>query len=473
MKKIALVLLVAIALFIGWLAWFFQPDPLMAGGEGSVGYKPFASYSEPVANLSQDSLPDFHAGRALAHQPWVKAPTITTGRDGLGPIYNARMCLACHANGGRGKLPDAPDQPLFSTLVRLSLPGFDAKHGVIAEPTYGDQLQMQSVALAHQLRLEDFNGEVKPEARGFVEWQTQIFTYPDGEQIELRKPKLILKQMGYGEFAEGTQIGFRNAQPLLGVGLLQAIDQKDIDRLADPEDKNQDGISGRVNQVWDFEQQTTRAGRFGWKANQPSVRQQVGAAFRNDVGITNPVFPAQPCTEAQTTCLNTPDGNDGEENLEIPSNSFALVDDFTHHLAVPKARPAAADKSLQRLFKQTGCADCHYPSFKTGELKRYPALSNQVIFPYTDLLLHDMGEGLADGRSDYLASGSEWRTAPLWGVGLSKQVNGSSDLLHDGRARNIEEAILWHGGEAETAKQAFITMPKAQRQKLIKFVESL
>ncbi len=438
----------------------------------------------PANNLPENQRPDFHAGKALAHQPWVRAPTITTARDGLGPIYNARTCLMCHINGGRGLMPEDNDQMLIQAFLRLSLPGEDKTHGVVPEPVYGDQLQSQSVSLAHQLRsstsADDFKRkEVAPEAYVFVDWQQKEFTYPDGDSLKLRFPQFNIKNLGYGEFHPDTLMGLRNAPPIHGVGLVELIAQDAIDALADPDDVDKNGISGKVNQVWDFEAKKTTAGRFGLKANKASVRLQTAAAFANDVGITNPIFPNQPCTNQQDLCKKTPSGVDKPKNggvpVELPESLLSLVVNFTRNLGVPERRSANDPQVItgRSHFYQTGCQLCHRPNYVTAESEELPHLSGQIIWPYSDFLLHDMGEGLADGRPDYLASGSEWRTPPLWGVGIGQWVNGNPVLLHDGRARSVEEAILWHGGEAESTKQRFVHLDRRERENLIKFVESL
>lgn len=461
-----------------------QASESSPGGATTVGIQPRPSFMLPANNLPEDKRPDFHAGKALAHQPWVRAPTITTARDGLGPLYNARTCLMCHINGGRGLMPKNDDQMLIQAFLRLSLPGEDKIHGVVPEPVYGDQLQSQSVALAHQFRARYAaqnlkSKEVAPEAYVFIRWQPRPFKYPDGTILNLRYPKIVMKNLGYGELHPDTLVSLRNAPPIHGVGLLDMIAQSDIDEHADPDDKNNDGISGRVNQVWDFEAKQTTPGRFGLKANKASVRFQTAAAFAGDVGITNPIFPDESCTESQVLCHKTPSGADkpeaGAVAVELPESLLSLVVNFTRNLAVPVRRSVNDPdvKKGRKLFYQTGCHQCHRPSYITAESNDLPHLSNQTIWPYTDLLLHDMGEDLADGRPDYQATGSEWRTPPLWGVGLGKVVNGSTVLLHDGRAQSIEEAILWHGGEAEIIKQTFVNLNRSDREQLIKFVESL
>lgn len=457
----------------------WQPAEQLPGGEGSVSVKPFPSFVLPAANLPAALKPDFHAGKALAHQPWVKAPTITTARDGLGPVYNARTCLACHVNGGRGQMPEDSNRGLRQAFLRLSIPGTDEVLGVIPEPVYGDQLQTQSVALYHQLGKdpqalgEKAAAEVAPEAYVYVDWQTHTFNYPDGDSIELRKPAIRIEQLGFGELHPEVQISLRNAPPLIGVGLLELIPESSILANADPNDMDGDGISGRINRVWNFVEQKPTAGRFGWKANRADLIHVTASAFANDIGITNSIFNKEPCTQQQITCLQTKSGADAN-GVELSDELLILATNFTRNIGVPRRAPLTQQAHIGReLFYKVGCVNCHKPGFVTAASREFPHLGEKTIWPYTDLLLHDLGEALADGRSDYLASGTEWRTPPLWGVGLSEKVNGSQLLLHDGRARTVEEAIIWHGGEADSAKQEFIQLTKNQRQALIAFVRSL
>ena len=452
----------------------------MPGGEGSVAFTPFASSELPAANLPDTDLSMFHAGKALAHQPWVKAPTATDARDGLGPLFNARSCLGCHVNGGRGPVPQTAETPLFTAILRLSVPGQDKVLGSVPDPVYGDQVQVQSTALSHQLRgriapvLPAQDPEAPAEAWVYIDWREKAFEYPDGTQTTLRFPEPRIEELGYGPLSENLLTSLRAAPTIHGAGLLEAISQADIDALADPEDANGDGISGRSNQVWDVEQAAMVPGRFGWKANRPSLTITVAAAFQGDLGISNPLFPDQPCSPVQQRCRRTPSGNNAE-GFELPADLLALTTGFVRNIGVPRAR--ARDEVAQsgrQHFYQAGCADCHQPTFTTPVLGGERAhLGHQVIWPYTDLLLHDMGPDLADGRPDYGATGSEWRTPPLWGIGLSPEINGVQGFLHDGRARNLEEAILWHGGEAMHARMHFVALPIDQREAMIAFLETL
>lgn len=469
-----------------WQAPAYQSAEAWPGGATSVSELPFASLEKPAANMADDLRPNFHAGKALARQPWIKAPTATDARDGLGPVFNARTCLTCHIKGGKGNIPQDNDSPITTTLVRLSKPVLNKSEykealktqGFIPHPVYGDQIQNHSTSLAHHFRhnksAQHLKHDVAPEAYLYVIWQDSTFKYPDGREVRLRKPSIDFRYLGYGPIGDDTLLSIRMAPSIHGMGLLELIPQQDIDGLADEFDKNQDAISGRVNQVWDIKTQSIQPGRFGLKSNKPTLEMIVAGAFANDLGISNPLFPDQPCTDQQPTCKTQVTGNDAN-GFELPQHLLDLVVDFNRNLAPLKRQDSETKTVMQgrTLFYQTGCNQCHQPRFVTGESKKFPHLSKQEIWPYTDLLLHDMGPDLADNRPEFLANGQEWRTAPLWNLGDQPAVNGSNVMLHDGRARNVEEAILWHGGEAENAKNKFIHLPLSQREALIEFVYSL
>lgn len=449
----------------------------LPGGAATLLSQAVVVFDAPVANLPPELKSSFYAGKALAEQPWVKAPTATTARDGLGPLYNARSCMSCHINGGRGRMPQAPDELLTQGVLRLSMVGeksFVQELGVAPHPVLGDQLQTQSVALSHQLRHVSFNSsamEVQPEAYIYLRWQDQSFTFPDGELQALRYPQVFIENNSIELQHSEVLTSLRSAPAVLGAGLIEAIPQAAINAIADAQHASDTGISGRVNRVWDPLTQSFQAGRFGWKASRANLAVTVAAAFVNDVGITNPIFPQQPCTEEQLDCLRSSHGS-APDQVELPQHLLDLVELFTQNLAVPRSRLTPQTQQGREYFYASGCQQCHQPSFVTGEHAQ-PHLSRQTIWPYSDFLLHDMGDSLADGRSDFAASGQEWRTPPLWGIGVSKKVNGIATLLHDGRARNVTEAILWHGGEAQKAKEKFIHLPKQQRRALVQFVESL
>lgn len=455
-------------------------NPLLPGGAGSVNYLPVQPLLLPAANLANELKPNFFAGKALAEQPWVKAPTITAARDGLGPIYNARSCFSCHARGERGRLPENPSQGLHAAIVKISIPGLAKRGGSVPEPIYGSQLQTQSISLLHQFRQGPLQpamfsqGEVSAEADIRLQWRSEVFTYPDGTQITLRRPQLDVAYLGYGGLHSQAILSLRNTPVIYGVGLLDSVADEQILAWADPEDSNHDGISGRANRVWNYALGQYSLGRFGWKASRPDVSHITAAAFAQDIGITNPLFPQPVCTKKQTACGKASLIKTGSD----PELSQALLDltvHFVRNIAVPKVSSLTdSAQEGQVLFDDIGCARCHRPYYRTATVPAQPQLSQQAIWPYSDLLLHDMGEGLADHFSEYDASGREWRTPPLWGLARSPSVlKGAGYLLHDGRAQTIEQAVIWHGGEAETAKQRYVQLKHRQRSALLEFLESI
>lgn len=455
-----------------------DPRGLRPGGATTVPLGPSPSLILPAANLGDARKADYYAGKALATQPWVRAPTQTDARDGLGPVYHARSCLACHVKGGRGQAGEH-ERPPLATLVRLSRPGRGPHGEPVPDPVYGPQLQPQSTSLSHQLRgqagADAYEAEgAPPEARVRISWEPAEFDYPDGTRLTLRTPTLLLDRFGYGALAADTRATLRHTPSLAGMGLLELVPQAEVDRVTDPDDRDGDGISGRVNRVWDPELKTHRPGRFGLKANQPSVRVQVAAALSGDMGLSSPVFPQQPCTTLQPRCEAAPNGNDAD-GFEVSESLLSSLVFFTMSIGVPQRRRPddPTVKKGEALFVEVGCDACHTPSFVTGSDPAFPHLSGQTIWPYTDLLLHDMGQGLDDGREDYDASGREWRTPPLWGAGLARAMHERVGFLHDGRARTIEEAIVWHDGEARASRERFAALEVSDRRALIAFVRSL
>jgi CxxC motif-containing protein (DUF1111 family) len=435
------------------------------------------AFSHSSGNLGFKRELDFKIGNAIFRKNWVSTPSSTDASDGLGPLFNSRACQDCHLKDGRGHPPFTAGvhDDSHSMLVRLSVPPATdeeksklASHSVnsIPEPTYGGQLQDLSI---QGLKAE---GQIK------IDYQEKPVELAGGETVSLRVPSYAIVDLGYGPLAPGTMISPRVAPPMIGLGLLEAIPEEQILSLADPDDKNKDGISGKPNQVWSREQQKVTLGRFGWKAGVPSIAEQTAAAANGDIGLSTTLIPSPSgdCTANQKDCVDAPNGNSAQyQNVELGDDLFKLIVFYSHNLAVPARRMPDDPEVLKgkALFYAIGCVSCHQPKFVTGDAPGQPHLSNQTIWPYTDLLLHDMGEGLADNRSDGEASGSEWRTAPLWGIGLTETVNGHTLFLHDGRARNVTEAILWHGGEAQKSRDAFAKLSKEDRERLIAFVNSL
>ncbi|MEM6697952.1 MAG: di-heme oxidoredictase family protein, partial [Bacteroidota bacterium] len=264
----------------------------------------------------------------------------------------------------------------------------------------------------------------------------------------------------------------RIATHLAGMGLLESISEEDILANEDKDDVDKDGISGKANYVWNVQEEANTLGRFGWKANQPNIIQQNAGAFNGDMGLTSSFFPEDVFTPAQES--QHPNIIDGG-SPEVSDEQLFRISLYVQSLAVPAKRNTDEPEYLagRTLFMEIGCESCHKASFTTSVGNEIPSLDQQKIYPYTDLLLHDMGEGLADHSPDFDATGREWRTAPLWGVGLIKTVNNHTRLLHDGRARNVAEAILWHGGEAKQVTDRFKQLTKQEREDLIFFVNSL
>jgi CxxC motif-containing protein (DUF1111 family) len=457
-------------------------DPSVAtAGAATVYATGRNAFSFPAANLTEPERTRFVIGNSFFRRNWVEAPSSTQARDGLGPHFIARSCGGCHVQDGRGAPPSfrkgLNDENAVALLMRLSIPGTAAHGAPNPEPTYGDQLNNAAVQ------------GVKPEGQVVIRETAVRGRFADGTRYELLKPSYSFADLGYGPMQPGTLLSPRIAPQMIGMGLLEAIPESEILRNAAEQAGAPGPIKGQPNRVWDAFAETMMLGRFGWKANVATVAHQTSGAFVGDMGITSARFPDESCTTTQADCLAAPRGGKAsasgtpEAAVEIDENTLADVIFYTSTLA-PPARRKADDLQVQRgqkLFNEAQCAACHRPSYVTGDAalaERFPRLSSpalkgQTIWPYTDLLLHDMGPGLADGRPDYAANGSQWRTPPLWGIGLINDVNSHNRLLHDGRARGVLEAILWHGGEAEASRDRVLKLSREERAALVKFVESL
>ena len=446
-----------------------EPGEARSGGSATVRKTDQNSFSLPSANLPPSRRVDFSVGNSFFRNPWVIAPSTTTARDGLGPLFNTNACQGCHIKDGRGHPPTPDAQNAVSMLVRLSIPDAPAyanvieQLGVVPEPVYGGQFQDMSVP------------GVVPEGKVRVDYTPVPIRFKDGTEVELRKPTLQITQLGYGPMHPDTRFSARVAPPMIGLGLLEAIPDEAILANAEAQAKDKNGIAGRPNRVWDDAQQKTVLGRFGWKAGQPNLNQQNVHAFSGDMGLTTSLRPVDDCTDAQTACKQAPNGNGLDGEPEVSDNILRLVLFYSRNLAVPARRDVSAPEVLagKTLLFQAGCQSCHTPKYTTAANAAEPELANQVIRPYSDLLLHDMGDGLADHRSEFQASGRDWRTPPLWGIGLTQAVSGHTQFLHDGRARNLLEAVLWHGGEAAAAQQQVLSFNAEQRAALLAFLNSL
>lgn len=407
------------------------------------------AYTQPVDGLLADTqaLSAFQAGRTLFRQVW----TIPGGEDsrfsGLGPLYNRFSCVACHPGNGRGFAPDGPHQSMKAMLVRLSVA--DPQHGNLPHPVYGDQLNEFGIP------------GVVGEGIAQIHYEPISVTFADGEVMTLRRPTLHFSELTYGPLGQ-IQTSARIAPAVFGLAVLESISDEEI--LWQTQRRKPAGIAGRPNRVWDIAQQKTVIGKFGWKANVPNLRQQIASAFHGDLSITSSLFPQENCTPQQAICPS--------QASQLHELTDQQLDDIQFYLralaAPPPASPTAQINRGAALFKRAQCIECH-----TDQLRTSQAIRASSHTPYTDLLLHDMGDGLADHRPDFLANGREWRTPPLWGIGLAKTVHANAGFLHDGRARNLQEAILWHGGEADTARERFMRLNKEDRAALLQFLESL
>jgi CxxC motif-containing protein (DUF1111 family) len=437
-------------------------DPLgeRTGGATTVYATGRNAFSFPAANLSDPERTRFFIGNSFFKRNWVEAPASTKKRDGLGPHFIARSCGGCHTEDGRGAPPEPGEQPV-GLLLRLSVPGTGPHGGVRPEPTYGDQLSNAAMQ------------GVKPEAGIVITHREVHGRFDDGTPYVLRKPEYAFRSLGYGPMAKDVLVSPRVAPQLIGVGLIEAIDEAEILANARAQAAARGPVKGAPNRVWDEPSKRLMLGRFGWKANVATIAHQTGGAFNGDIGITSSVFPQEACTPAQKDCLAAPRGGEGR-GPEIDDETFGNVVFYQATLAPPARRAPSHPQVLrgQALFHAAQCGMCHRPSYVTARAAR-KALEGQRIWPYTDLLLHDMGPALADGRRDFLANGRQWKTPPLWGIGLIRDVNGHTRLLHDGRADGVLQAILWHDGEAAQSRKRVLGMSKEEREALVKFVESL
>lgn len=423
----------------------------------------------PLPGMPADAGLDYELGRALFERIWVAAPASTRSADGLGPHFNARSCRDCHPGHGGGAPPAlAGDAPRPGTVLKLSVPTdpITSEYGFFGpDPVLGAQLQDHALP------------GIPAEGRIEVSYREIPVALSGGEGASLRAPSYAIAGAA-APFAPDLMMSPRMAPPVLGLGLVAAIPDAAILAAADPDDRDGDGISGRINLVWSSAENAVWTGRFGWKAGFATLADQIADAFAHDIGISSPLYPAGwgDCTEAQADCRAAPDGGDpAAGGVEIGARALDLTVNHVAHVAparVPQSAPAAAARGAA-VFADAGCAACHLPEQTTGEVPGDPTLSGRVIHPYTDLLLHDMGAGLSDNRPEEGALGHEWRTAPLWGIGLTPPGGGHRFYLHDGRARSLLEAVLWHGGEAQASRDAVAALPPADRAALIRFLESL
>lgn len=393
-------------------------------------------------------------GKSFFSKPWVEAPSATTARDGLGPLFSANTCIHCHPNNGAGVAQKENGEMHRSLVMRLSIPftknlnnDLMMRNGFIPEPIYGGQLS--------------FNGssDVKFEGYAKLSYKQIKGAFGDGESYTLHEPSYELKDLQYGAMAKDVNVAPHIALALIGLGTIESIDADAILKNEDIDDKDKDGISGKANWVYNPETNTSELGRYTWKAAAASVKQQVANAAHNDMGLSNPLYPSENCTKSQEECLKAPKGR-GE--FDLPMERLDAITYYLETLKVPAQRKSANFEKGKEIFEALGCVKCHVESFETKK--------GMQIHPYSDFLLHDMGERLSDGHSIFKAEPNEFRTPPLWGIGLYEKVSGELNLLHDGRAKTVAEAILWHGGEAKSQKEAFVQLDKQKREALLEFL---
>ncbi|RXJ98840.1 thiol oxidoreductase [Arcobacter sp. CECT 8986] len=417
------------------------------------------SIFQPIKGLNNKQYDEYILGRSFFRIPWVETPSATTARDGLGPLYNANTCISCHPANGRGTLYTNNDKLSRALVVRLSIRNDNSKEhkkifektGFIPEPVYGAQLSINGV-----------HG-VKFEGRPNIKYEEQKVTFPDKEVVTLLKPKYILEDLNYGKLHKDAIVSYRLAPTLMGMGLIELISNEQILKNEDIDDKNGDGISGKANWVYSSLTNKIELGRYTWKASAATVVEQIANAMHNDMGLTTPLHKVENCTKFQKACNEAP--KDLKYEFDVPQHRLNSIEFYLANSKVYRPKEDKEFKKGLELFTQVGCASCHTTSFDTKIGK---------VRPYSDFLLHDMGKDLADNRVEFKASGSEFRTAPLWGLALHKKINKKEPrLLHDGRARNFQEAILWHGGEALSAKKTYMSLPKSKREELIKFLGKL
>ncbi len=466
----------------------FDPQEIKQGGDTGITITTSESYSKPSSNLTASRKGSFFIGNAFFKQPWVIAPASTDSRDGLGALFNVAACQSCHIKDGRGHAPMTSEDDADSLLIRLAMPATTEEQRQqlnnsliekVAHPMYGGQLQDRGIQ------------GVPAEARVAVTWTDKPVTFADGYVETLRAPTFTLTTPGYGDFDDQLMVSPRVALPMIGLGLLEQIPDADIKKQADSDDKNNDGIRGKFNWVMDPQTGKTALGRFGWKAGQTKLLTQNQSAFNEDMGLTSRIRPIESCTPLQTACLNATTGaddqGDGKPPVEVSDEVAKFVEFYTRNLAVPHRRDADSELVLagKKHFYEMGCQSCHTPRYQLPKTDDdHLEQHGQVIYPYTDLLLHDMGDELADrtiagklppktARVEFLANSYEWRTPALWGIGLAQTVDPQATFLHDGRARTLMEAVLWHGGEAQKQQQKVLKLDKQGRAELNAFLKSL
>ena len=467
----------------------FDPQEIKQGGDTGISISSAESYSKPSSNLTASRKGHFFIGNAFFRQPWVIAPASTDSRDGLGALFNVAACQSCHVKDGRGHAPMTSDDDADSLLIRLAMPATTDEQRQqlqnsliekVVHPMYGGQLQDRGIQ------------GVPAEARIAVQWTDKPVTFADGHIETLRAPTFNLTKPGYGAFDDDLMVSPRVALPMIGLGLLEQIPDEAIKKQAvDNKNSTNGDISGKFNWVMDPQTGKHALGRFGWKAGQTKLITQNQSAFNEDMGLTSNIRPHESCMPTQTACMNATTGADEQGNgkppVEVNDEVAKFVEFYTRNLAVPHRRDADDTLVLagKKRFYDMGCQSCHTPRYQLPKTDDdHLEQHGQVIYPYTDLLLHDMGNDLADRtiagklpakniQVEFLANSYEWRTPALWGIGLAQTLDPQATFLHDGRARTLMEAVLWHGGEAQKQQQKVLKLDKQGRSELNAFLQSL
>jgi CxxC motif-containing protein (DUF1111 family) len=375
----------------------------------------FRAFSLPFDFLNDSLHANWQIGKNFFETPWVQFGASTTGTDGLGPLFNASSCMSCHVNNGRGT-------PLNQSLIIK-----------IADPVYGSQFNSRAI--------------LNVAAEGFVDIDYENFYV---EQFLLKKPHYHFSKLGYGPILQNKSP--RLAPPLIGMGLIDAISESDILSRVDKNDLNGDGIKGVFN-----------GGRFGLKGEVKTLKEQIAKAFSHDIGLTSSLFPTKNCTKTQIDCLNSP--HDG--SFDVKDKLLTYVNDFLTYAALPAPTSRLFDGEGKKIFNRIGCQKCHVEEYKIDHVGEIFFPEEKIIRPYSDFLLHDMGKDLADDFNPL------WKTPPLWGLSYQKLVNGNQYYLHDGRASTMEEAILWHAGEAKSSQKKFLDLEENEKMLLKSFLMSI
>ena len=431
----------------------------LSGGAGTVDKIGKNAFSQHFKNLSFEQRQNFLIGNAFFRKVWVASPSSTTSSDGLGPLYNARACQSCHIKDGRGHLPKE-EKPLSAVLKVGNYKNIN----LIANKIYGKQIQFFAIP------------GLSSESSMNISFSKSNYGKKVLKEMTLKNPKYELSNLKYGELDKNTSLSLRVSPQVIGVGLLEAIEDSDILVKQDIDDENNDNVSGVARIVLD-EKGNKKIGRFGIRASTPNLFTQTGVAFMHDMGLSNSVGNNAygDCTKSQSECYKFTTGINKKDLHEVNDEVIDNIVFYLSSLSPPKRRNVSDEDVLlgKKIFYESKCTSCHTPKYVTSKNAKHDFLKYQLIWPYTDLLLHDMGDELADKDINGNITNKEWKTPPLWGLGYVKEVNSRATFLHDGRANTILEAVMWHSGEAKESLSFLLANYKDDLDKLEKFLKSL